>query len=165
MSSRQLLNRNSYVVIAALVLVAAALFVSGSDDSLTAWIAWLLVAVLLIAGLFGLRIGRGTRLSVQEAEHAVGDGVPVVLALYSNYCAACMVAKPVLTGMEKRIGHKVRFIRADVGTTNGQQIAAKAGLQMVPTFIGYNGQGEECWRIRGIPNRQDMWRKIIALPA
>lgn len=84
MSTRQLVNRNSYVVVAGLVLIAAAYFV-GRADSLGAWLAWIVAALLLYAGFYALRPGRGTPLTDAEVEQLVGSGMPVLLQLFSNY--------------------------------------------------------------------------------
>jgi hypothetical protein len=84
MTTRQLLNRNSYVLAAGLVLMLAAAFVARLE-TWAAWLAWILAVVLLWAAWLSLRPGRGTLLSDAEIEQLVGSGKPVLLVLYSNY--------------------------------------------------------------------------------
>lgn len=74
-----------------------------------------------------------------------------------------MAAKPVVDGFDKQLAGRVRFVRVDINSPNGKKIAAKAGLDVVPTFIGYDGSGVEQWRSVGIPNRVELWRRLISL--
>ncbi len=74
-----------------------------------------------------------------------------------------MSAKPVVDGIEKQLGPKISFQRFDVASPMGKKIAAKVGLDMVPTFIGYDGKGNERWRIERIPSRAELWNKLISL--
>jgi F0F1-type ATP synthase assembly protein I len=84
MTARQILNRNSYVLAAALVLIVAAYFVARSG-SLGTWVAWIAVVLALYVGYLRLRPGRGTAITSEEIERLVGSGTPVLLHLYSNY--------------------------------------------------------------------------------
>ncbi|HLQ35607.1 MAG TPA: hypothetical protein VK457_23210 [Chloroflexota bacterium] len=83
MSTRQVLNRNSYVVAAGLVLMVAAYFVARIGG--WAWLAWIVAVALLYAGFLALRPGAGSKLSDTEIELLVGSGKPVLLELFSNY--------------------------------------------------------------------------------
>jgi ABC-type multidrug transport system permease subunit len=84
-TTRQLLNRNSYVLLSAVVLMVAAYFVARLQ-TWTAWLAWIVAVALLYTGFLLLRIGSGTRLGEEEIDKLVGNGkVPVVLQLFSNY--------------------------------------------------------------------------------
>jgi hypothetical protein len=74
-----------------------------------------------------------------------------------------MAAKPVVDGFDKQLGGKVRIVRVDINSEHGKKIAAKVGLDMVPTFIGYDGEGVERWRLGAMPNRTELWRRLISL--
>ena len=74
-----------------------------------------------------------------------------------------MVAKPVVDGLDKQLAGRVRIVRVDINSPNGRKIATKVGLDMVPTFIGYDGEGLERWRINRVPNRVELWRRLINL--
>jgi hypothetical protein len=74
-----------------------------------------------------------------------------------------MAAKPVVDGFDKQLAGKVRIIKVDVATPEGKKVALKAGLDLVPTFIGYDAQGNERWRVQSMPSRPELWRKLISL--
>lgn len=84
MSTRQLLNRNSYVLISAAALMVAG-YIVARLGTWTAWLAWILAVAALYGGFLMLRTGRGTRLSDTELELLIGAGKPVMVQLFSNY--------------------------------------------------------------------------------
>ena len=84
MTSRQILNRNSYVAVGGLVVVIAASFVA-RDPNLFSWLAWIIVVLALYGGFLLLRPGRGSQMTLTELQALLGAGTPVVLHLYSNY--------------------------------------------------------------------------------
>ena len=45
----------------------------------------------------------------------------------------------------------------------GDKIALRASLNLVPTLIGFDGQGNERWRIERGVNRMDLWRRLVSL--
>lgn len=73
-----------------------------------------------------------------------------------------MAAKPVVDGLEKELGKRVRFVRVDISTPNGRKIAARVGLDTVPTFIGFDAKGNEMWRTQRA-TRADLGRKVALL--
>jgi len=84
MTGKQILNRNSYIVIGGIVLLIAAYFVAQSG-SLLSWLAWIAIVAALATGLWLLRPGKGTPMSEAELEKAISSGVPLMLQLFSNY--------------------------------------------------------------------------------
>ena len=74
-----------------------------------------------------------------------------------------MATKPVVDGLDKQLAGRVRFVRVDINSANGRKIAAKAGVDMVPALIGFDAQGVERWRLNRIPNRVELWRRLINL--
>jgi hypothetical protein len=84
MTGRQILNRNSYILAAGLVLIVAAYFVA-RFGSLGTWVAWIAVVLALYVGYLRLRPGTGTSLGPEEVEQLIGSGTPVLLHLYSNF--------------------------------------------------------------------------------
>lgn len=71
--------------------------------------------------------------------------------------------KPVVDGMEKQIGGKVRIVRIDVSTTEGKKIAVEVAPSTVPTFVGFDAEGNQRWRVDRVISRAELWRRIIAL--
>jgi hypothetical protein len=84
MTTRQLLNRNSYVLVSAAALMVAGYFVARLG-TWTAWLAWIIAIGALFGGFLLLRTGRGTKLSDAELELLIGAGKPVMVQLFSNY--------------------------------------------------------------------------------
>jgi hypothetical protein len=74
-----------------------------------------------------------------------------------------MATKPVVHGIEKQLAGKVRIVQLDVASETGRKVAAKVGIDLVPTFIGYDAQGIERWRIGRAPARMELWRRIVSL--
>jgi hypothetical protein len=84
MTSRQIINRNSYVAAAGLVLIVAAYFVA-RFGSLATWVAWIGVVLALYIGFLRLRPGKGSSLTAEQVEQLLGSGTPILLHLYSNF--------------------------------------------------------------------------------
>ena len=81
----QFLNQHSYLLICAIVLgiLAIALF---RRRARRAWLIWLGVFVVAIAGWFALRTGEGTTFnSVADYEAALRSGQPTLVEFYSDY--------------------------------------------------------------------------------
>lgn len=74
-----------------------------------------------------------------------------------------MAAKPVVDGMEKELGRHVRFVRLDVATSAGKKVGSSVGLDLVPTFIGYDAKGNERWRYQQLVGKSELWRRVAAL--
>lgn len=81
----QFFNQHSYLFISALVLGLAALALFRRRPR-RAWVIWLGVAALALAGWFVLRTGEGTPLnSVDDYEAALRSGQPTLVEFYSDY--------------------------------------------------------------------------------
>ena len=81
----QFLNQHSYLVICAIVLgvLAIALF---RRRARRAWLIWLGVLAVVIAGWFALRTGEDTQFnSVADYEAALRTGQPTLVEFYSDY--------------------------------------------------------------------------------
>lgn len=74
-----------------------------------------------------------------------------------------MTAKPVVDGLEKQLGGRVSVVRVDVSSPTGKKVAAKVGLDLVPTFIGYDAKGVEQWRLSEVPKRPELWQLLMSL--
>ncbi|MBV9120464.1 MAG: hypothetical protein JOZ39_07125 [Chloroflexi bacterium] len=74
-----------------------------------------------------------------------------------------MIAKPVVDGIERQLdGKLLHIVRIDVSSGEGRKIAAHTGIDLVPTFIGYDGAGRERWRTQQA-TRAELMRKIASL--
>jgi hypothetical protein len=59
------------------------------------------------------------------------------------------VARPIVDGIERDLGAAARVIRLNRHTPVGNAITARLGLRLVPSFVVFDGQGEERWRQDG----------------
>jgi hypothetical protein len=85
MTAFQFFNQHSYLFISAIVLgvVAMALF---RRHARRAWLIWIGILAIAIAGWFMLRTGEGTAFnSVNDYETALRSGQPTLVEFYSDY--------------------------------------------------------------------------------
>jgi thioredoxin-related protein len=63
--------------------------------------------------------------------------------------------KPIVDGLEKETKGRLIVIRLDIQTEPGRTLAPLYGFQYTPTFIFFDAQGQEAWRVVGQldPNR------------
>ena len=54
--------------------------------------------------------------------------------------------KPVVDGLENELRSKVIFIRLNIQEDVGRELAPVYGFEYTPTFIYFDGQGNELWR-------------------
>jgi hypothetical protein len=59
------------------------------------------------------------------------------------------LAKPIVDGIEREFGEAVRVIRISRHTPAGNTLAARLGLSLVPSFVIFDGQGEERLHLNG----------------
>jgi hypothetical protein len=81
---RQLVNQNSFVLIA-IVLVGAALFVVRRRLPRLRWIGLPVLVVVLVAAALTLRTGESDVASGTELDRVLAKGKPVALEFYSNF--------------------------------------------------------------------------------
>ena len=85
MSVFQFLNQHSYLIAGGTLLTIAAvvLFIRKARR---AWLLWIGLALIGVAGWFALRTGSGTQLnSVEDYEAIIRTGRPVLVEFYSDY--------------------------------------------------------------------------------
>lgn len=80
---------------------------------------------------------------------AAGNGRPVFIELYSDYWAACKIAKPIVDGLEDEWGADVTVMRLNVHDNGVQPLLNELNFRFTPTFILFDENGEEVWRTNG----------------
>ena len=61
----------------------------------------------------------------------------------------CLAVKPVVDKVEAQFKGKLRVIRLDIQSPAGHALADRYRFQFTPTFIFFDGEGEEQWRAVG----------------
>jgi thioredoxin-related protein len=54
--------------------------------------------------------------------------------------------KPVVDELENELGDRILFIRLNIQEKVGRELAPVYGFEFTPTFIYFDGQGNELWR-------------------
>lgn len=62
---------------------------------------------------------------------------------------ACVVAKPIVNGIEADYADTVRVFRIDARDPANKSIASQLGLRMTPTYIVFDHNGQEAYRSVG----------------
>ena len=57
--------------------------------------------------------------------------------------------KPVVDELENELGNQVLFIRLNIQEDVGRELAPVYGFEFTPTFIYFDGDGNELWRDMG----------------
>jgi cytochrome c-type biogenesis protein len=63
------------------------------------------------------------------------------------------LAKPSVDGLAKDLEGQIEVLRLSIMDDVGRQLAARYGVQGVPTFILLNGEGEVILKQAGQPDR------------
>jgi thioredoxin 2 len=80
------------------------------------------------------------------ARHLEHNGIPVVVDFWAPWCGPCRMMAPAYEEAAKLLEPTVRF--AKVNTDQEQDIAARLGIQSIPTLILFKG-GREAARQSG----------------
>ena len=62
---------------------------------------------------------------------------------------ACAAAKPIVNGLKEQYPEELHVINVDVQSALGRELVREYG-SFTPTFIFYDGQGNELWRSVGM---------------
>ncbi len=60
-----------------------------------------------------------------------------------------MSIKPVVDELEQEVGDEVHIIRLNIQEVVGMELAPVYGFEFTPTFIYFDAQGNELWRMVG----------------
>lgn len=110
-------------------------------------IAGLLVAGLLLAACGGSGVGEG----------------PGMIYFYLDTCHICQGMTPIVDELEADYGGEFNFVRANVGTTRGKDLADEYGIIGQPSYIFFDESGEEVRRMSGAREYQVLATEIERL--
>ena len=58
-----------------------------------------------------------------------------------------------MDGLERKLQGQALVMRVNLNESDGSEMARRLGIHSVPTFIVFDGEGQEIWRKSGFPNR------------
>lgn len=68
-----------------------------------------------------------------------------------------------MDGLEAEWGDDVTVLRLNVQDPTSQPLLAELGFRFTPTFILFDGQGTEVWRMNGVIDPDDVNEQLNAL--
>ena len=95
--------------------------------------------------------------SAEFDEIIQGSAVPVVVDFWAAWCGPCRVVAPELDKLAKERGSKLLIVKVD--TQANPEIAARYGIQGIPTFVRFD-HGTETKRASGAMQAPDLARAL-----
>lgn len=86
-----------------------------------------------------------------EAE-VLNSEIPVLVDFWAAWCGPCLMVAPALEELASEYQGKAKVCKCDVD--QGQQLAARFGIQNIPTVLVFKG-GEPVHRIVGAKNKRE----------
>ena len=82
----------------------------------------------------------------------INAGRPVLVDFYADWCTPCKALAPVIEELAGELSGKVDVFKVDVDKI--QSVAAKYGIQSIPTVILFNG-GEPASTFVGLRTKEE----------
>lgn len=113
--------------------------------------AWYVFGVLLL--MLVLRYPPSPYTTPQSVEAALVQGDPTFVMLYSNYCLGCIGALPGARAIVPELeAAGITPILLDIHTTPGRDLLTRFDFESTPTYLVFNGAGQETLRARSLPS-------------
>jgi thioredoxin-related protein len=65
----------------------------------------------------------------------------------------CLVAKPIVDGLERQLLGTAQVVRLDIVSSLGRSVARRHGVDGLPTILVFDGQGNVIYRQGGPPDK------------
>ncbi len=75
----------------------------------------------------------------------------------------CLVAKPIVDGIEKDLRGKADVVRLNMLSRVGREIASRYGVPAVPTLVVLDPDGNVIHHRTGTPDRREVVSRVSAL--
>jgi thiol-disulfide isomerase/thioredoxin len=156
-----IVNQYSFVIMALVLALLAGVVLLTHRPRWNHYLAFAaLVGGLLLS--WAILRPRQTLLSADapQVQAWIGAGTPALLEFQSPYCLACTAIKPTVDALESQTGDRLRIIRLNVQESAGRQLSQVYGFTYTPTFIFFDGAGQELWRQVGSLDTQRVWDSL-----
>ncbi len=148
-------NQFSFVMMSVVVLIGAGALLWSAKRApallrIGAWLAALAGLVIFWSATRPLDTPEIDSLSNFEAR--LGNGTPIVLELYSEYCLGCMAQSSAVNALESALGERAAVLRLSIHTEVGRALWVRYQGETTPTFIIFDGEGREVRRTNAVPS-------------
>ncbi len=143
-------NYYSFLIVSIGLATVAGLVLLTNKPKLKDYIAFGVIAASLVMAWVILH-PRETELmaDAQAVRDMIGKGTPVLLEFQSPYCISCTQVKPEVDKLEAELGDRIHIIRLNIQDNVAQELAPVYQFEFTPTFIFFDAQGNEQWRLIG----------------
>jgi thiol-disulfide isomerase/thioredoxin len=146
----EIYNYYSFIWIALGLTIVAGLVLLTNKPKFRDYLSFSVIVAGLLVSWWVLHPHQTQLMQDAKAVQAmIGDGTPVLLEFQSPYCIDCTVERPIVDGLEGELGQKLYVIRINIQGQIGRELAPVYNFQYTPTFIFFDGHGNELWRSIG----------------
>jgi thiol-disulfide isomerase/thioredoxin len=75
---------------------------------------------------------------------------------------SCLLAKPIVNGIEKDLQGRAKVIRLNMLSRLGREAAKRFAVSAMPTLLVLDGKGDVLHRHAGMPNRKQVVDQTLA---
>ena len=92
-------------------------------------------------------------------EDIIQGNTLVFVDFFATWCGPCKMMHPVLEGLKKQLGERVKIVKIDIDSPVNRQLVNSYQVQAVPTLMLFKG-GKMVWRQSGAMQETQI-RKVI----
>ena len=81
-------------------------------------------------------------------EDIIQGNTLVFVDFFATWCGPCKMMHPVLEGLKKQLGERVKIVKIDIDSPVNRQLVNSYQVQAVPTLILFKA-GKMVWRQSG----------------
>ena len=81
-------------------------------------------------------------------EDIIQGNTLVFLDFFATWCGPCKMMHPVLEGLKKQLGERVKIVKIDIDSPVNRQLVNSYQVQAVPTLMLFKA-GKMVWRQSG----------------
>ena len=81
-------------------------------------------------------------------EDIIQGNTLVFVDFFATWCGPCKMMHPVLEGLKKQLGERVKIVKIDIDSPGNRQLVNSYQVQAVPTLMLFKA-GKMVWRQSG----------------
>ena len=81
-------------------------------------------------------------------EDIIQGNTLVIVDFFATWCGPCKMMHPVLEGLKKQLGERVKIVKIDIDSPVNRQLVNSYQVQAVPTLMLFKA-GKMVWRQSG----------------